>query len=57
VPDFVAHLDGIRITDAFAKKSEGQDARHRQQSLTQKHLAGVGIQHYPLALVGYECEI
>jgi len=26
----------------------------RKQSLTQKHLVGVGIQHYPLAIIGME---
>lgn len=55
IPVYTSSLLQVHLAQALLR--DGQKVgilTARKQSLTQKHLAGVGIQHYPLAVIGME---
>ncbi len=55
VPVYTSSLLQVHTGQALLRKNQRVGIlTAREQSLTHKHLAGVGIQHYPLALVGME---
>ena len=55
VPIFTSSLLQVHLAQAIIKKEQkvGIITAHRQ-SLTRKHLAGVGIESYPMAIIGMD---
>jgi Asp/Glu/hydantoin racemase len=55
VPVYTSSLLQVHVAQAVIRADQKVGIiTARKQSLTQKHLVGVGIQHYPLAIIGME---
>lgn len=55
IPVFTSSLLQVHIAQAIIRKDQKVGIiTARKQSLTQRHLAAVGIEHYPLAIIGME---
>jgi Asp/Glu/hydantoin racemase len=55
VPVYTSSLLQVHIAQAVIRADQKVGIiTARKQSLTQKHLVGVGIQHYPLEIIGME---
>ena len=55
VPVYTSSLLQVHVAQAVIRADQKVGIiTARQQSLTQKHLVGVGIQHYPLVIIGME---
>ncbi len=55
IPVLTSSLLQVHLAQAVMKKGQKVGIiTARKQSLTEKHLAAVGIQHYPIAIIGME---